>query len=123
MPLPMKVIRSDSAGGGGQTALSPHPPACGGAETRIVSAAASCPLSKLRAAALTTAVPDLMPTMRPASTVTTLESLLDQTNATFGIGNESGICHARATATVSRPWIRILSGVRVTRTDASCSVG
>src|SRR5205814_1720153 len=97
-----------------------------GADTRTVSAAASCPLSKLSAAALMIAVPDLMPTTRPASTVATVESLLDQTNTTLGIACESATpvtSQARAATTVSWPLNRMLTGVMLTCTDESCSVG
>ena len=65
--------------------------------------------------------------MRPElSTVATPGALLDQTNATLGIGCESAgptICHALAVAIVSLPRIRIFRGVTLTWTDASRSVG
>jgi len=46
---------------------------------RTVSDAARCPASKFSAAAVMIAVPDAIPTMRPAlSTVATLPLLVDQ---------------------------------------------
>ena len=98
-----------------------------GAETRTVSAAARWPASKFRAAAVMIVLPDLMPTMRPSVlTVAMPESLVDQVNATFGMTTESPaprICQARAVATVSWPLNRMCTGVRLTCTAASCSVG
>ncbi len=72
------------------------------------------------------AVPDLMPTMRPASTVATVGSLVDQTNTTLGIVCESASplsSQARAATTVSWPLNRMRTGVMLTCTDESRSVG
>ena len=84
-------------------------------------------LSKFAAAARIVVVPDLMPTMWPfGSTVATAELPLDQTKLTFVISTESPVptsCQARAVASVSFPRIRIGSGVTLTCTSASCSVG
>ena len=98
-----------------------------GAETRTVSAAARCPASKFVAAAVMIALPDLIPTIRPSElTVATAASLVDQVNATLGMTTESPgprTCQARAAATVSWPLNRMCTGVRLTCTAASCSVG
>src|SRR5439155_23610952 len=92
-----------------------------------VSAPTTARSSKLAAATVITTVPDLTPVMRPcASTAATLGSLLDQRNTTLGIGCESAgprICHACAVAMVSVPRSRMRTGVMLTWTDASCSVG
>src|ERR1043166_1428452 len=98
-----------------------------GAEARAGWAAAGVPAAKFSAAPVMIALPDLMPTMRPSElTVATAESLVDQLNATLGRttespGRRSG--QARAVATVSWPLNRMYTGVRLTCTAASCSVG
>src|SRR5437588_13132627 len=92
----------------------------------MVSAAASWPVSKLRAAAVMITVPDLIPTTRPAATVATAESLLDHTNATLGIRCDSPgprISQALAATTVSLARNRIRTGRRLTRTEGWCPGG
>ena len=98
-----------------------------GADTRSVSTPGRAAASKFRAAARMIALPELTPTTCPVwSTVATVGSLVDQTNVTFGIFCESPgatICQAVAFAVESAPRSKILSALRLTCTDESCSVG